>query len=1157
LVAVSANILPTDDESVRITNNKTRSGQMNLRRLTLSTIVATVVACAVVAPAHSQPRSGPPSLTEIRERAVRDGNVRVLVEVGARERFRPEAGLGRAAALQQRARIREVRQRVLSRVGTLGARARRQFDTVPWVALDADAATIDALSADADVGSIRVDSVLSTSLEQSIPLIEADTAHQMGLTGVGTTIAVLDTGVDGSHPFLAGKVVEEACFSDAETGTGGDCPNGQTTQVGPGSAVPCTYAEACIHGTHVAGIAAGTGASFVGAAPAARLISIQVFHRMGLCGLAGCAGAWESDILAGLEQVYALRDRYAIAAVNMSLGGDLYTNACDASDPAFAQVVENLRAARIATVIAAGNNGAADGLSFPACISSAVSVGATDDSDQVAYFSNDSADLDLFAPGVSINSSVPGGGFRELSGTSMAAPHVAGVWAIMRQAYPTETVDEILATLKQTGRPVGDSRGSVPLTKPRIRVSGAVGVVSPAPTVQAATPTVLDAFSSDTSVTISGSGFMHGSYVTVNGAPRPAALVDATTLVATVTAGDLATGASSLSLRVVNPPPGGGSTAAIDIAVVPPTFTFSKTTALPGETVTVSWSRGPTSSGAWVALSAVGAADTAPSTWWYISKLPTANTWSFVAPDKPGNYEIRLYPNTAFTRGATSGPLTVLAPPAPTPGTLSVSTTQAAVGQSVTVSLNGGSGGALDWLALSVVGSPASSFERWTYVPQGQTSFAWTVSMPTTPGDYEFRLYLNNGTTPATTSPVVHVTANTPPPPSPGNTALAVNNQLAAPGDSITLTLTGAPGGATDWLAFAPVGSASSSYLSYVYVGAGVTTRTWTVTAPSAAGDYEFRFLPNNGYVVTTTSPPVTVRVTPPPAPTLTVDKTSAAVGQNVTVTVSGASGSSSDWLALAPVGSADTAYVKWTYLAAGQTTFSWTTSMPSPAQDYEFRLYRDGGYTRAATSPVVHVTANTPPPPSPGNTALAVNNQLAAPGDSITLTLTGAPGGATDWLAFAPVGSASSSYLSYVYVGAGVTTRTWTVTAPSAAGDYEFRFLPNNGYVVTTTSPPVTVRVTPPPAPTLTVDKTSAAVGQNITVTVSGASGSSSDWLALAPVGSADTAYVKWTYLAAGQTTFSWTTSMPTTAGTYEFRFYSNNSYTRGATSAAITVLP
>jgi subtilisin len=1121
---------------------------MNARRLALSTIAAALV-CAVVIPAHGQPDPTSRAFTDLRDRAVRDGQVRVLVEVGARESFRPEGRLGRPGALAQRARIGAVRQRVLNRLGARGIRPARQFDTVPFVAIEADAATLDALSTDVDVKSIHVDRPFSPTLSESIPLIEADTAHQMGLTGLGEAIAILDTGVDATHPFLAGKVVEEACYSANESGNGGNCPNGASTQVGAGAAVPCTYADDCIHGTHVAGIAAGSGSSFVGVAPGAQLIAIQVFHASSLCGRP-CALAWGSDILAGLERVYELRDGYPIASVNLSLGADVYTEPCDDEDPAFTQVIDNLHAAGIATVVAAGNNGATAGIGYPSCISAAVSVGATDDQDQVAWFSNDSADLDLFAPGVSINSSIPGGDYRELSGTSMATPHVAGVWAIMRQAYPTATVDEILTTLKETGRPVTDQRGSTPLTKPRIRVSGAVGVVAPAPVIQTVTPTTVGAYASDTDLTIMGSGFAPGSYALVNGTPRPTTFLDASTLRATVLASDLATQATSLSVSVATPPPGGGSTAAISIAIEPPTFTFSKTEAVPGETVTVSWSSGPTDVASWVSLARVGSADTTYTLWSYVSSLPGKNTWTFVAPSQAGDYEVRLYATTAYNRAASSGPFTVLTPPPPPIGTLSVSATEATVGQNVTVTLTGGSGGAQDWLALSAVGSAGSSYVRWTYVGAGQTNFAWTVAMPTTPGDYEFRLYLNGGVTPAATSPAVHVTQGAPPP---GGPTLTVSTQLVTPGSPITVTLAGAPGGAGDWLAFAAVGSPASSYMSYMYIGAGVTSRTWTVTAPSTAGDYEFRFLPNNGYVVTATSPPVTVGAAPPPTTTLTVDQTSIDAGGSVTVTVTGASGSATDWIALAQVGSPDTQYVKWTYLAGGQTTFNWTVTMPTTVGDYEFRLYPNGGYTRAGTSPVVHVTAAAPPPSGP---TLTVSTQLVAPGSPITVTLTGGSGGAADWLSFAAVGTSGSSYVTYTYVGAGVTTRTWTVTAPSTAGNYEFRFLPSNGYTVTATSPPVSVQATPPTT-TLAVDQTAVAAGGSVTVTVAGASGSATDWLALARVGTPDTQYLQWTYLGAGHTTFNWTVAMPMTAGDYEFRLYPNGGFTRAATSPTVTVEP
>src|SRR2546425_7474126 len=102
----------------------------------------------------------------------------------------------------------------------------------------------------------------------------------------------------------------------------------------------------------------------------------------------------------------------------MSLGGGLFSSTCD--DQPYKPFIDNLRAAGIATVVASGNNGAIDRLSAPACVSTAVSVGATTKDDQVADFSNVAPFLSLFAPGVSIISSFAGGGFAIASGTSMA-----------------------------------------------------------------------------------------------------------------------------------------------------------------------------------------------------------------------------------------------------------------------------------------------------------------------------------------------------------------------------------------------------------------------------------------------------------------------------------------------------------------------------------------------------------------------------------------------------------------------------------------------------------------------------------------------------------------------------------------------------------------
>jgi hypothetical protein len=225
----------------------------------------------------------------------------------------------------------------------------------------------------------------------------------------------------------------------------------------------------------VTGIAAGQGNTVSGVAKGASVIAIQVFSRFtGLdCVSAGedpCALSLSSDLIAGLEHVFALKDRLPIAAVNLSLGGGHFTDqgSCDAANAATKAAIDNLRSVGIATVIASGNNGFINSLSAPACISTAVSVGSTTKTDRISSFSNSAAFLSLLAPGESVTSSMPSGGFDVKSGTSMAAPHVVGAWAILKQQSPKATVSEVLSTLQTTGLPMTDPRNGVTISRIRI-----------------------------------------------------------------------------------------------------------------------------------------------------------------------------------------------------------------------------------------------------------------------------------------------------------------------------------------------------------------------------------------------------------------------------------------------------------------------------------------------------------------------------------------------------------------------------------------------------------------------------------------------------------------------------------------------------------------
>ena len=323
------------------------------------------------------------------------------------------------------------------------------------------------------VTRIEEDIDLYPLLVESVPLVQAPTAWAAGGDGQGTVIAVIDTGVDRNHPFLHGKVVEEACYVRGADGAGGagECPNGLDSQLGPDSAQPC---PSCTHGTHVAGIAAGNGGppanvAFSGVAPGARLMAIRISSD-------GPASA--SDVLAGLERVYLLRHTYNFAAVNMSLGipgfGRLTT--CDDLLPAMTTVIQNLKAAGIATVIASGNDGLTNAISFPACIGAAVSVASSDDGssgvmlDTVSYFSNVAPFVSLLAPGQWITSSVlPGGDYGAGRGTSMAAPHVAAALAIMKQVAPAGSVTQFVDALRSTGVATVDTRRPSSVRTPRAR----------------------------------------------------------------------------------------------------------------------------------------------------------------------------------------------------------------------------------------------------------------------------------------------------------------------------------------------------------------------------------------------------------------------------------------------------------------------------------------------------------------------------------------------------------------------------------------------------------------------------------------------------------------------------------------------------------------
>ncbi|HEY7594511.1 MAG TPA: S8 family serine peptidase [Actinophytocola sp.] len=318
-----------------------------------------------------------------------------------------------------------------------GAEVTRNLPAVSAVAVRADKSTLFWAGAGASARKIWLDGPVRASLDHSVPQIGAPEAWAAGYTGKGATVAVLDTGIDASHPDLADAVAGAKDFTGSETGTD----------------------DYFGHGTHVASIITGSGAKsggrYKGVAPDAKLLNGKVLDDFG--------GGQESGIIAGME--WAANSGADV--INMSLGSPFPS---DGTDP-MSQAVNRLTQQTGALfVIAAGNSGGEETIGSPAAADAALTVGAVDDEDRLADFSSAGPRLgdgaikpDLTAPGVDIVAAraahaQPIGepaedGYMSLSGTSMATPHVAGAAAIVAGEHPDWTAAQLKSTLMATAKP--------------------------------------------------------------------------------------------------------------------------------------------------------------------------------------------------------------------------------------------------------------------------------------------------------------------------------------------------------------------------------------------------------------------------------------------------------------------------------------------------------------------------------------------------------------------------------------------------------------------------------------------------------------------------------------------------------------------------------
>lgn len=289
-------------------------------------------------------------------------------------------------------------------------------DLIKAVTVEAPPKVLLDLSDEGVVTKIWEDLKVKMYLNESVPLISAPNVWRTGPEGQGITVAIVDTGVDGEHQDLKGKLADSKDFTEEG------------------------YFDGSGHGTHVASTICGTGAAsngkYKGVAPQAKVIAAKVLDSSG-------SGSF-SGVIAGVE--WATEKKAQV--MNLSLGGDV-EGSCDGTDPA-CLAVDAAWSKGVVVCVAAGNAGPASStVGSPGCSKKVITVGASDKTDQIAWFSSRGPTKDgrvkpdILLPGSNIvaarakNTSLGNPlnqSYTSMSGTSMATPHCCGVVALMLSA---------------------------------------------------------------------------------------------------------------------------------------------------------------------------------------------------------------------------------------------------------------------------------------------------------------------------------------------------------------------------------------------------------------------------------------------------------------------------------------------------------------------------------------------------------------------------------------------------------------------------------------------------------------------------------------------------------------------------------------------------
>jgi minor extracellular protease Epr len=290
----------------------------------------------------------------------------------------------------------------------------REYKNVPALAISVPPTAIKGLKNNPNILAVEQDIVVkvkSQTQDWGITRTEAPKAWESGYTGKGVKIAVVDTGI-AKHDDLT--IAGGASFT----------------------AYTASFSDDNGHGTHVAGIigARNNNYGIVGIAHESSIYAVKVLDQNG--------SGYLSDVIAGID--WSITNKMDL--VNLSLGTTSHSSTLK-------QVVDKADSEGILVVAASGNNGTSDGsgdtVNYPARYASVIAVAATDSKDKRASFSATGSTIELAAPGVSVLSTVLGNKYSRMSGTSMAAPYVAGNLALLKQAYTNHSPTQLRVELQQ------------------------------------------------------------------------------------------------------------------------------------------------------------------------------------------------------------------------------------------------------------------------------------------------------------------------------------------------------------------------------------------------------------------------------------------------------------------------------------------------------------------------------------------------------------------------------------------------------------------------------------------------------------------------------------------------------------------------------------